>query len=49
MIPDTYVYRGRTYPVRLQFRYLPTVAAGFPKCPKRNPCAGCSRNGRASS
>lgn len=44
--PDAYVYRGHSYPVRLQFRYMPTVAVGFPTCPKRNPCAGCARKAR---
>lgn len=41
MTPDAYVYRGAVYPVSLQLRYMPTVAIGFPKCPNRNPCAGC--------
>lgn len=43
---SAYVHRGRVYPILLQFRYMPHVDVGFPTCPKRNPCAGCTRRNR---
>lgn len=39
---DPFVFQGRTYPIHLQFRFVTEV---FPKCPRRNPCAGCYKRG----
>jgi hypothetical protein len=45
MHPDAYRTGGRSYPVSIQLMYSSTYSVGFPKCPRRNPCAECYRRG----